>query len=46
MTNAVSLEDLPSPGSTAARIDVRARLRIFDFEGSLAASGRAAWEAL
>src|SRR5204863_7469567 len=30
----------------ALPIYVRARLRIFDFEGSLAASGRAAWEAL
>ncbi|MBB4100322.1 methyl-accepting chemotaxis protein [Sphingomonas kyeonggiensis] len=46
MTNAVSPQDLPEPGTVAARIDVRARLRIFDFEGSLAASGRAAWEAL
>ena len=46
MTNAVSQEDLPTPGTVAARIDVRARLRIFDFEGSLLASGRAAWEAL
>jgi methyl-accepting chemotaxis protein len=46
VTNAVSLEDLPTPGTVAARIDVRARLRIFDFEGTLLASGRAAWEAL
>jgi methyl-accepting chemotaxis protein len=46
VTNAVSPKDLPAPGTVAARIDVRARLRIFDFEGSLAASGRAAWDAL
>ena len=46
MTNAVSPQDLPTPGTVAARIDVRARLRIFDFEGTLGASGRAAWEAL
>jgi methyl-accepting chemotaxis protein len=46
VTNAVSHEDLPTPGTVAARIDVRARLRIFDIEGTLAASGRAAWEAL
>jgi len=46
VTNAVSSEDLPVPGTVAARIDVRARLRIFDVEGTLAASGRAAWEAL
>jgi methyl-accepting chemotaxis protein len=46
VTNAVSLEDLPTPGTVAARIDVRARLRIFDFEGTLLASSRAAWEAL
>jgi methyl-accepting chemotaxis protein len=46
VTNAVSQEDLPTPGTVAARIDVRARLRIFDFEGTLLASGRAAWEAL
>ncbi|UZK67991.1 methyl-accepting chemotaxis protein [Sphingomonas sp. M1-B02] len=30
----------------SARIDVRARLRIFDFEGSLIRSGREVWEAL
>ncbi|RYE04086.1 MAG: chemotaxis protein, partial [Sphingomonadales bacterium] len=29
-----------------ARIDVRSRLRIFDFEGSLIASGREVWTAL
>jgi len=46
VTNAVSLQDLPDPGTMAARIDVRARLRIFDVEGTLVASGRAAWEAL
>ncbi|NYT41135.1 chemotaxis protein [Sphingomonas sp. R-74633] len=37
---------MPTPGTVAARIDVRARLRIFDFEGTLLASGRAAWQAL
>jgi len=46
VTNAVSLEDLPTPGTVAARIDVRARLRIFDTEGTLVTSARAAWEAL
>ncbi len=46
MTNAVSPNDLPAPGTMAARIDVRARLRIFDFEGTLVASSREAWEAL
>ena len=38
--------DLPAPGAMAARIDVRARLRIFDFEGSLVESSREAWETL
>ncbi|MDG2533167.1 methyl-accepting chemotaxis protein [Sphingomonas sp. HITSZ_GF] len=37
---------MPTPGTVAARIDVRARLRVFDIDGTLAASGRAAWEAL
>jgi methyl-accepting chemotaxis protein len=39
-------ENLPAPGTMAARIDVRARLRIFDFDGSLMASSRDAWKTL
>ncbi len=46
MSIAVSPKDLPAPGTMAARIGVRARLRIFDFDGSLVASSREAWEAL
>ncbi|MES2988207.1 MAG: methyl-accepting chemotaxis protein [Pseudomonadota bacterium] len=37
---------MPAPGTMTARIDVRSRLRIFDFEGSLIASGREVWDML
>ncbi len=38
--------DLPIPGSIAATVDMAARLRVFDFDGSLAAASRAVWDAL
>ena len=46
MTETASPNDLPAQGTMSARIDIRARLRIFDFEGSLVASSREAWNAL
>ena len=41
-----STKDLPAPGTMSAKIDIRARLRVFDVEGSLARSSREAWETL
>ena len=46
MTTVASTNALPVPGTMSAAIDVRARLRIFDFDGSLIQSSRDAWEAL
>jgi methyl-accepting chemotaxis protein len=43
---AAASASLPVPGTMTARIDVRARLRVFDFEGSLIASSREVWTAL
>ncbi|QIG82029.1 chemotaxis protein [Sphingosinithalassobacter tenebrarum] len=37
---------MPAPGTMSRRIDVGSRLHIFDFEGSLIASAREAWETL
>ncbi|TGX55256.1 chemotaxis protein [Sphingomonas gei] len=37
---------MPAAGTMSARIDIRARLRVFDVEGSLVRSSREAWEAL
>jgi len=34
---------LPVPGTIAAKIDLRARLRVFDFDGTLASASREAW---
>ena len=39
-------KNLPAPASMTAAIDVRARLRVFDFDGSLVRSSRDAWEVL
>ena len=41
-----STNDLPAAGTMSAKIDIGARLRIFDFDGSLMASSRAAYEVL
>ena len=41
-----STKDLPAPGTMSARIDIRARLRVFDVEGSLVRSSRETWEVL
>ena len=38
--------DLPVIGTVAAAIDLSARLRVFDFDGSLAQASRDAWTAL
>ncbi|MGY4397094.1 methyl-accepting chemotaxis protein [Sphingomonas sp. UYAg733] len=38
--------DLPAPGTIAAKIDLTARLRVFDFDGSLAGASREAWAVL
>ncbi len=37
---------LPAPGTIAATIDIRARLRTFDFDNSLETRARAVWQAL
>ncbi|TGX40155.1 methyl-accepting chemotaxis protein [Sphingomonas naasensis] len=37
---------MPAPGTMSARIDIRARLRVFDVEGSLVQSSREAWQTL
>jgi methyl-accepting chemotaxis protein len=39
-------DDLPQPGTIAARIDIAARLRVFDLDGSLATAAREVWEVL
>jgi methyl-accepting chemotaxis protein len=39
-------KNLPQPASMTVAIDVRSRLRIFDFDGSLMRSSREAWDAL
>ncbi len=36
-------QNLPAPGTMSARIDVKARLRVFDVDGSLLRSSREAW---
>ncbi len=38
--------DLPTPGAIAATVDLPARLRVFDFDGSLASASREVWEAI
>ena len=38
--------DLPAIGTVAAAIDLSARLRVFDFDGSLAAASRDVWASL
>ena len=42
----MSTHDLPVPGTIAAKIDLRARLRVFDFDGTLASASREAWAVL
>ena len=38
------ITDLPAPGSIAREVDIHARLKVFDFDGSLAAASRQVWE--
>lgn len=38
--------DLPAIGTIAATVDLTARLRVFDFDGTLAPAARAVWEAI
>ncbi len=38
--------DLPVPGAIAASVDLAARLRVFDFDGSLSSASREVWAAL
>ncbi|MEG3163077.1 methyl-accepting chemotaxis protein [Sphingomonas sp. PB2P19] len=38
--------ELPVPGTIAASIDLAARLRVFDFDGSLTTASREVWAAL
>ncbi|WP_151956022.1 methyl-accepting chemotaxis protein [Sphingomonas sp. EC-HK361] len=35
---------MPAPGSIAAAVDLAARLRVFDFDGSLASASREVWD--
>ena len=42
----MSTHDLPQIGSIAAKIDLRARFRVFDVDGSLATASREAWDIL
>ncbi|WP_294057228.1 methyl-accepting chemotaxis protein [Sphingomonas sp.] len=44
--SATLTKHLPAPGAMAAEIDIRSRLRIFDFDGSLMHSSREAWDVL
>ena len=37
---------LPAPGTVAATIDIRARLRAFDFDNTLEAAARDVWSVL
>jgi methyl-accepting chemotaxis protein len=38
--------DLPTPGTIAAKVDIAARLRVFDVDGSLAGASRDAWSVI
>ncbi len=38
--------DMPILGSIAAQVDLAARLRVFDFDGTLATASREVWDAL
>ena len=42
----MTTNDLPAPGSIAASVDLMARLRVFDFDGSLTGASREVWAAL
>jgi methyl-accepting chemotaxis protein len=42
----VNANDLPTPGTMAARIDLASRLKVFDFDGSLATASREVWAIL
>ena len=46
VTNLASTSNLPAPGAMSARIDVAARLGIFDFDGTLLQSSREVWTVL
>ena len=39
----LNINDLPETGSIAARIDIVSRLKVFDFDGSLAEASRGVW---
>ena len=43
---AASTNDLPAAGTMSARIDLAARLGVFDFDGTLLQSSRDVWEVL
>ena len=42
----MTTNDLPTPGATAASVDLAARLRVFDFDGTLTSASREVWAAL
>ena len=39
----MTTNDLPAPGTIAAHVDLGARLRVFDFDGSLGKASQEAW---
>jgi methyl-accepting chemotaxis protein len=45
-STAPTAKNLPEAGAMARQIDVRARLRVFDFDGSLMSSSREVWATL
>ena len=40
------ITDLPAPGSIARDVDIHSRLKVFDFDGSLASASREVWDVL
>jgi len=45
-TTHAMFDDLPTPGSIAAGLDLDARFRVFDTDGRLAALSRTTWDAI
>jgi methyl-accepting chemotaxis protein len=41
---AIVEKDMPPPGNLSATIDLEQRLRVFDFDGSMASAARQVWE--
>ena len=45
-TEPALITDLPAPGSIARDVDIHSRLKVFDFDGSLASASREVWDVL